>query len=1579
MLAVRRLAAVGTVLSLTAVIAASHVWGEPGRNNEREKKWHGSTDPKAAGDGRLFGDDLEVARFAERPLVLYRTQKGETLFAYQLKAKLQAKAARPTDYLVLVDTSASKAQGPLDDARKLAKALANDLGPNDRLALWTINTRTHDLSNGFKQGRDLDRAFAQLAQEFPAGAVNLKDGLAKIIDDGFEGREGRQQAVVFLGDGKSVAGPLDSNERGSLCDALVKKHIGFFSVPVGLRAEPLNLHGLVSGTGGKVVRHSADEAETAWVARLKAAVATPVLYPTSASLPDEVAEFFPTRLPPLRPDVPTLIVGRLKDGAKAQTFDMTVTGKSDGGEEVRVAVSDKVPAAEVENFFLITMVAQWRQEKERPALVQADRALAFAYERNQMARADLLAKADWALEKDKLDVASRLFQQALDLDPNAVEAKNGLNIVEQLRDGKITKEKLQERIKLNRGDQMVRIGGDGQQVRLDAEQLAQAEKKDAPPPPPLAPAEGNPLAEVQARRAVAEMQATQVINDAIRQARRLVETDPDAAHDFLKRTLDNVRTNPDISPRVQASLGDRVERALQGVDLRGITVKRNQAENLSARAAAANRLNVLAQEIQIQNTIRERMRVFHNMMDQAREQQAYRQAQAIRVDLINQGLPVPAAVTAGYQLALNGYNLREAQELRRIREERFLATLLQVEKSHVPFPDEPPVEFPAPAVWKAVTDLRKARYDSTTFGTEIPKRAFELQDALSKPVTFKGFEDPKTTLAEALDVLAKFYNVTFDVNEKAFAFEQLKDVLKTPVAEGTPIPEMRATLGTVLRKVLARVPVGSGATWIIRRDVIEITTGTFASAEKAVRVYPVADLVTPIPIAVNRQSLFQSAQLSLLGLGGGAVGSVFGFSGFGLSGLGLAGIGGLAGLGGLAGIGGIGGLGGLGGIGGLAGIGGGLAGIGGAGGFQQLGIGGGGGAAAGFRGNFQGMGNVGFGGVAGIGGGQLGQFGNLGGQFGLQGGNQSQLLITLIRQVVGRPKDWAIQFDPISGQPINPTEEQPEGLNQENNQLGFYPPSQALVVKASATIHSKASNLITTVAPMGGNMGALPNDRKDPLVRNTRPPGNDERGPLVKNKDPDNKVNVAGSGDERDDPTMKGGRKKEHDPRVIWQDALVKGVHDPSLIIATADYLAMNGKWDHAAEFLKADLRQGIVVEPWVYKSLALALRESGASAEEIERAEVSAADLEPTDAQGFLQAARALANDKNYTRALAFCRQAALLEPTAAQAYADAVGYAELAKDAKAMEWAAGALLTQDWPVNNKQLQNRAAQKLEALAVALAHEGRRGEAQRLRDTAAGQRRRDLIIKLVWQGDVDLDLRVNEPAGTQCSTHNRQTVGGGTLLGDSLAEPNAETYVAAQAYSGKYTITVDRVWGRAFADKAQLKIIRHQGTPEENEQLLTIDMKSRQSQPITITLESGRRREAAYVSRDAAPTEPVEAGAIESPDAVFHQLRTLADPELAGYESQGFRGGVSSNGSSPLLPSQIARTTEPPSANDRTLYQTKVKSFVSNSLDVTAQAVLSADRRFVRLSLTPVFSGVTGVQSGAGVSFSVIPGGGRLP
>jgi hypothetical protein len=99
-----------------------------------------------------------------------------------------------------------------------------------------------------------------------------------------------------------------------------------------------------------------------------------------------------------------------------------------------------------------------------------------------------------------------------------------------------------------------------------------------------------------------------------------------------------------------------------------------------------------------------------------------------------------------------------------------------------------------------------------------------LASQLAQEIRFAGVDDPKTSLGEMLDSLAQRYALTFDVNVKAFAADHLKDVLKTEIATPFGIPPMNASMETVLQRILVRLPARSGATFLIRRDQIEITT-----------------------------------------------------------------------------------------------------------------------------------------------------------------------------------------------------------------------------------------------------------------------------------------------------------------------------------------------------------------------------------------------------------------------------------------------------------------------------------------------------------------------------------------------------------------------------------------------------------------------------------------------------------------------------------------------------------------------------------------------------------------------------------
>ncbi len=115
-----------------------------------------------------------------------------------------------------------------------------------------------------------------------------------------------------------------------------------------------------------------------------------------------------------------------------------------------------------------------------------------------------------------------------------------------------------------------------------------------------------------------------------------------------------------------------------------------------------------------------------------------------------------------------------------------------------------------------------------------PDAAARLRQQLSQDIDYGGLEDARATLSDALDQLSKRYNLAFDINEKAFEKGRPKDaedVARALIADPKPIPPMRTTLSFVLRKILRRVQVDSGATYLIRRDHIEITTEAAVRAE----------------------------------------------------------------------------------------------------------------------------------------------------------------------------------------------------------------------------------------------------------------------------------------------------------------------------------------------------------------------------------------------------------------------------------------------------------------------------------------------------------------------------------------------------------------------------------------------------------------------------------------------------------------------------------------------------------------------------------------------------------------------------
>jgi len=249
---IHRLLLVLTGLVITEFLSVPTSSGQP-----RTKDLLGVSSSPVAVD-----EALAASKFAETALLTYKTLEGETLFALQVKPDLKAPPRRPRDYVIMVSSAATQGGEGWIASQQIAQEIIAKADDTDRIALWAFSTpdnkATFSLTRGLVSPRGDAKNLADALQElkvknYPSGDTDLKHALRKALSS-FDGKEGRQRIVLFLGDGLSTHNPLVAADRQALCKEMVERQIAFFPVPLGVQLSPENLHGLATGTGGAVLR-----------------------------------------------------------------------------------------------------------------------------------------------------------------------------------------------------------------------------------------------------------------------------------------------------------------------------------------------------------------------------------------------------------------------------------------------------------------------------------------------------------------------------------------------------------------------------------------------------------------------------------------------------------------------------------------------------------------------------------------------------------------------------------------------------------------------------------------------------------------------------------------------------------------------------------------------------------------------------------------------------------------------------------------------------------------------------------------------------------------------------------------------------------------------------------------------------------------------------------------------------------------------------------------------------------------------------------------------------------------------------
>lgn len=188
------------------------------------------------------------------------------------------------------------------------------------------------------------------------------------------------------------------------------------------------------------------------------------------------------------------------------------------------------------------------------------------------------------------------------------------------------------------------------------------------------------------------------------------------------------------------------------------------------------------------------------------------------------------------QLVLNAKFVRRYQanwDLQQQKDENFWKTLASVDRSAVPFDDSVPMVFPDAREWEQMT-IRRREWLSEG-GRRRSEREIEIEQKLKTPVLLQFQNAP---LSQVMDYLARMAAVNMHLDPEGLAQEGIST--EDPVTINL---SQEISLQSALNLILEPRHLG----YVIKDEVLKITSEQLREGTVYAYVYNVADLVIPIP------------------------------------------------------------------------------------------------------------------------------------------------------------------------------------------------------------------------------------------------------------------------------------------------------------------------------------------------------------------------------------------------------------------------------------------------------------------------------------------------------------------------------------------------------------------------------------------------------------------------------------------------------------------------------------------------------------------------------------------------------------
>jgi len=401
--------------------------------------------------------------------------------------------------------------------------------------------------------------------------------------------------------------------------------------------------------------------------------------------------------------------------------------------------------------------------------------------------------------------------------------------------------------------------------------------------------------------------------------------------------------------------------------------------------------------------------------------------------------------------------------------------------------------------------------------------------------------------------------------------------------------------------------------------------------------------------------------------------------------------------------------------------------------------------------------------------------------------------------------------------------------------------------------------------------------------------------------------------------------------------------------------------YTHVVALIEAALRHGDA-QPWMYEAMVIAMVAEERPKAEIERAVMSAVEFaqNPMDLMYIGIYLTQLGFDE---RALSIFQQVSAVVPARHEPFVYGLQAAKRAKNFEGIKWAAVGILSQAWPREQANIWNSGLAAANDVLEKLRAEKRTAEAKQFRKALDEAVTRDIVAIASYTGDAEVDILMEEPSGTVCSLRNPRTTGGGILLGDSVksfggtsADGRSQVYVCGKGFDGTYRLVVRRVWGKVTTGKVTVDVYTHYRGENGVRVSKKIPLDKGEAM-VVFDLKGGRRTEPLAEQQLA---NAVAGQMAVNRQVLAQQLAAAVDPQAMQQLAASRAFGGSSVGNVSWSPFVIGQV--PVAVGGAVGYQPVIISLPEGA-NMWATAVVSADRRYVRITCMPMFSGIAEVHT----------------